>query len=173
MSTASLQPHAHHTNTKTSRTQSCTRMLRSKHKPHTHTQTPTPTPVLTHISLAHCRACPNQSHNHLHVAFLTGGVQWGKTISLPTKHTDTQHNDGPHYPLTSKHIHLQPHAHPTYTTHTCTQSCTHMLRSKHQPPTHTRTPNTHPSPHALSLGSLPRLPQPGPSPPPRDHSDWP
>jgi hypothetical protein len=79
MSTA-LQRPAHPTHI-TSRTQSCTRMLRSQHQ--TPARTPTPTPVLTHRSLVHCRACPNQSPHHLHVTFLTGDIQWGPTISLP------------------------------------------------------------------------------------------
>ncbi len=54
-----------------------------KHQPPTHTRAPTPTQVLTHRRLVQRRPCPNQSPHHLNVTIVTGGVQWGQTISLP------------------------------------------------------------------------------------------
>ena len=60
-----------------------------------HPRTPKPpTPVLTHPGLVHCRAGANKQPDHLHAAFLTGGVQWGGTISLPNHtHTQTKRRD--------------------------------------------------------------------------------
>ena len=57
-------------------------------------------------------------------------------------------------------------------TQTCTQSGT-LARCAPNHATHAQ-PNTssHHNSHAPSLGSLLRLPPPGPSPPPRDHCDW-
>ena len=57
-------------------------------------------------------------------------------------------------------------------THTCTQSST-LARCAPNHATRVK-PNTssHHNRHAPSLGSLPRQPPPGPSPPPRGHPNW-